>query len=404
MSLKVLWYHSAMDIGGVWNSIWLAEALVKRGHQVTFVAEKGPLCSELAPRGIGFRRIDYYRYRHPSWTFARQFTRVIQEEKADVTWTIFTACSLEARLAALVSGIPAFPLYGTPKIPAYRLPSQGHIGVILPRLKEYFVGLGASPEKVHVIHGRLDGQIFRPISERPRFLRDNFDIPEGNFIVVIITRVFPSKWGAIELFVAAAEQLTWRRSDVTLVLVGGGSLEEELRRLARRVNEGRPTPALVLTGMIQRGIPEIMNEADIVLGLGSTCPLGMLCGRPTIVVGNGGYSEIVSPETMGKILYWHFNLHFKPSAAQPDLLIAQIEALLGDEARRQRLSAYVRDFGMRTFDLSVGVDALESVLAQVVAEGTGDLAQRLAFGADVLRSWLSHYSYRIRRRLNKERS
>ena len=403
MSLRVLWYHNRMNVGGVMNSIWLAERLVRRGHQVTFLAEEGPLCSELVHRGIGFRSIESKRYRHPSLASAWQVVKAINEEKADVTWAMHTPCVLELYLAAFLTGIPVFPLYGTPDIPEYRLPNWGYIGVVLPRLKAYFVRLGAPPDKVQVIHGRLNGDEFRPMVERPRFLRDNFDIPEQNLIVVLVTRVFQSKWGSIQLFVNAARLLSQKRSDVTCVVVGGGDQFENLRQLAQEANVGHTTPAVVLTGMIVGQIPEIMNEADIVVGMGSTCALAMLCGRPVVAVGNNGYSEVIDPDTLDRIIHWHFNLHFESGYPQPERLVTQIEGLLRDEPYRQKLSTFGRELGVRHFDLSAGVDQLERAFLQVTDAGYMKWDKRIVMGTFLLWAWVSRSKYRAQRWINRHR-
>lgn len=398
--VNILWYHSRMNVGGVMNSIWLAERLVKKGHHVVFLAEEGPLSAELAPRGIQFRPIEYARHKHPSIGSIKLVMKAIRKVKADITWTMHVPCAFELYFAAVMTGIPVYPLYGMPLIPKYRMPISGNVGVVLPRLKDYFVKLGMSPDNITVIHGRLNGDEFRPMSERPRFLRKKFNIPEGNRIIVLISRIHRGKWGSILLFANAANHLAKIRSDVTCVVVGGGEKFGELQQLSEEGNSGRYFPSIILTDMVVGNIPEIMNEADIVIGMGSTCPLAMLCGRPVIAIGNNGYSDVVSPETISQIIQWHFNLHYEGPEQQPEFLVTQITDLLEDESRRSQLSSFGRRLGLQNFDISIGANLLERAFIQEAEIGsvyTNSAARIL----DLFKAYISLSGYRVKRRLRQ---
>jgi len=127
-------------------------------------------------------------------------------------------------------------------------------------------------------------------------------IPQGNTGVGIVARLEPVK--NHKLFLDAATLVLEKRSDVTFLIVGGGSLEAELREETRELGIENN---VIFTGFLA-DITEAMNVIDINTltskkeALSLSLIEGMSIKIPAVATKSGGPEEVIEDGISGIIV------------------------------------------------------------------------------------------------------
>lgn len=159
--------------------------------------------------------------------------------------------------------------------------------------------LGLPSRKLHVIPNGFDPSRFRPLNKTN--CRKFLNLPLNKKILLAVGRLSPEK-GHKNLLEAFA-QLCQNRHDLMLVLVGSGSLAEELEKHGRRLNLQQD---LLFAGHIPNvRIPIWVNASDIVVlpslmeSYPTVIPESLGCGRPVVATRVGGVQEAIEEGTSG---------------------------------------------------------------------------------------------------------
>jgi glycosyltransferase involved in cell wall biosynthesis len=170
--------------------------------------------------------------------------------------------------------------------------------------------------------------------------------------VVVVSRLAKHlKQEHLERTMDAVAHLSARFPEVRLVMVGGGSIEPELRARAAALNADLGRRAIVLTGELADPRPAYAC-ADVVVGMGSSVLRGMAFGKPAVVVGEQGFSRNVTPETIGGfdgLGFYGLGEGRLPTELDP--LVGQLATLLGDQPERERVGAWSLDLVRERFGL-----------------------------------------------------
>ena len=195
---------------------------------------------------------------------------------------------------------------------------------------------GLPSERLHVVHGGVDTELFRP--------RDRADarratgIAEHERVVLFVGRLEPFK-GPDILVRALAEMRD--ASNVRLVLVGGSEEErsaEWLDRIAADVGVGarlRWQPAIP-----QAGLPDFYASADVCAvpsfheSFGLAALEAMACGTPVVASDVGALSSLVRDGETGLLVRGH----------EPRAFAAALEELLHDPERASRMGESAREW------------------------------------------------------------
>lgn len=151
--------------------------------------------------------------------------------------------------------------------------------------------LGANKESVHVMRNGVDLDLFHPPANREISRKKaGFD----GFTLLCVGHFIERK--GQYLVIKALQSLP----DATLVLVGDGEMENQLRNLAKEVHvENR---VRFLGGLPQNRLPAIYGMADCMVlassreGLANVLLESMACGTPVVATPVWGTPEIVTEE------------------------------------------------------------------------------------------------------------
>lgn len=370
---RVLVHLNSLDLGGTQLcALDFAEALVPYGYDSHLI---GPLPEVAGPSLLdvaGERGIAVHPYREPGTVLAH--SRILAKRADEID-------------AALVH---AYGTWGAPR-PIYWGPSL--FGRRPWVLTMYEMSLHHSVHRhMPMVVGTeylLEECVDRPglttlISPPVDMERDRppEHEPSGPGVgIVIVSRLEDNmKSTAVSAAIGAVEVLA--DPDVTLTVVGGGPAEERLRADGAAVNARLGREAVRFTGAVADPRPAYAS-ADIVLGMGGSAARGLAHGRPLVVQGENGWSQVFTPETAAGLAR---NSYWSPEVVESaDVMLAEnLRGLVADRELRHRLGRFGRDFAEQRF----GLEAMTRRLAEVYDRASG------AYSA---RSWFADLPLEVRR-------
>lgn len=177
-------------------------------------------------------------------------------------------------------------------------------------------------------------------------------------LLVMISRLDSNmKAFAIETTIRAMREL--HDTGATLVVVGAGDAEPHLRAIADEVNTDVGRAAVRLVGAMADPRPAYA-AADIMLGMGGSAARSLAFGKPLIVTGEEGWSQLFEESTAASLArssYWSPDRPADPVADLVDIA----RPLIADPARRAALGALGRPFAVERFGLEAMSDRMATV-------------------------------------------
>ena len=395
--MNILFFTKRLSVGGCQvNAVSLAVALKRRGHSVIFAAEEGPLVPFLEQAGIRWESLQYMSRKHPSRETGREIARLVDAHSVDMIQAFDPIPIIEAYGSQRLHDRPVYGMITAQATPEFRMARAREIALVNPDTRRRYVEvLGWPEDRIRLITARLDCERYRPIRDaRISEWASDDAVPT----VTLVSRIDERKWPTVKLCLSAAAHWSTTRAarPLRFAFVGGGPSLARLRKLAAEFEGSTP---IIATGE-RLDIPDVMNASAVVLGMASTCQQGMACGRPVVVLGARGYSEVVSPDTIEFLASHHFNVHDASDQEQPETLCAQLQSLLDDRTRTRQLGDFGRECALEHYDSSIGARQLERVYEGLLREPRVAL-RRAKFWADYAMTLGSLYAYRTRRWLRR---
>lgn len=217
---------------------------------------------------------------------------------------------------------------------------------------------GARPERVVVISGGVDLQLFRPAN--PADARAKLGL--AGEIVLFVGRMDRVK--GLDVLLRAAALLK-HRPELRLVIVGGSHEEEELHR-AQDLAASLGLATLFTGAIPQESLPDYYNAASVVVvpshyeSFGLAAVEALACGRPVIASMVGGLPAIIHDGENGLLVPWR----------RPEAFAERIERILEDSALRTRLSAHARS-SVQDYGWEAVADHLTELYQEITAARIG---------------------------------
>jgi L-malate glycosyltransferase len=359
--------HSLAIGGSPINAIDLAAAVTELGHETIVHAPPGPLVEYVAAKGLRYVPARPAHVR-PSPARALEVARLARREGADLIHAYEWPPCLDAYFGArLISGVPLVCTVLSMEVPP-----------LIPRSVPLVMGTqqlcaearGSRGGIVELIEPPVDTDRDHPQLDRSPFRRAH-RIDDDQLLVVTVSRLTVEfKLDALERAIDAIGRIAGRLP-VVLALVGDGDAHEQLSRRADAVNAQVGRRAVVLTGPTMDPRPAYA-AADVVVGMGSSVIRAMACGRPVVVQGGGSFSAVFDVDTCTTFMTQGFYGTADPGRG-PDELAAQLESLLRDPTRRERLGSLGRQIALDRYSLRSAAAAL----AKIYGEAASDPPARL---------------------------
>ncbi|MSP62764.1 MAG: glycosyltransferase family 4 protein [Myxococcales bacterium] len=180
------------------------------------------------------------------------------------------------------------------------LPRAARVVAVSSPLADEVARIGVPRERIEVVPNGVDGALFHP-RERAA-ARAMLQCNKDGRLVLYVGRLEPSK-GVLDLLDAFA-RLAPAHPDLSLVLVGAGTAEDECRERAARIGaQVRLVGARPLAE-----IPVWMAASDLVTlpswneGSPNALLEAIACGRPVVATRVGGIPELVTGPVLGELV------------------------------------------------------------------------------------------------------
>ncbi|MCM3782126.1 glycosyltransferase [Neobacillus mesonae] len=193
-----------------------------------------------------------------------------------------------------------------------------------------------------------------------RLLR-KLSIPQDSKVLLYVSRLDDAKGEICKLFIRAAQRLMDSRSDVHVVVAGGGPDLGRIQKIAARKHDQR----IHILGE-RLDTASLFSISDVVIGTGRVALEAMSCKRPVIAIGSKGIFGIIKPENYKQAWKYYFGDH----KAKQTVHSRTIERLIVDALRSNKSSAQWgesgRDFVAKKFNISKIVDKLNTLYRSIL--------------------------------------
>ena len=223
--------------------------------------------------------------------------------------------------------------------------------------------------RTHLLEPPVDTDLNRPgLPLDLDGFRLRWDLDDRPTVVCVTRLVRQLKLEGVLTAIDAMPRVA-RATSARLLLVGDGDARDEVAARAADVNRRAGAGTVVLTGELADPRPAYAL-ADVALGMGGSALRAMAFGTPLVVLGEGGFVEALTEETLPDFLWrgWYgFGGESDPGARLAD----QIVGLLVDPARRAELGRLGRTTVEQRFSLEVAASRQEQIYAEALAGPAG---------------------------------
>lgn len=360
--MKVLVFPVRLAIGGAQiNAVDLATGVRDRGHDVVVFSRPGPLLERVRDRGLAFVPApDPGRFR-PSPPTIRALRRVVAELGVDVVHAWGPNPTLEAFCGArIMADVPVVASFMDMSFVDY-LPRTVPLVVGTRRVEEE--ARMARSGHVELIEPPIDTDADHPLVDGTAFRREH-GVAASDLLIVIVSRVaFALKLESLRRAIGAVGRLA-EDLPVRLVIVGDGEARPTVEQEAHAINRRMGRDVVLFAGSMVDPRPAYA-AADVVAGMGSSILRGMAFERPALVLGEGGFSQVVEPATIDWFLFHGFYGTGNVDTS-PELPVRQLRALLEDGSRRRELGGLARRVVSERFSLRAASERLERVYRDAI--------------------------------------
>ncbi|WP_445492995.1 glycosyltransferase family 4 protein [Rhodopseudomonas sp. RCAM05734] len=363
--LRIALYPHSMELGGSQlNAIQLAGALRDRGHQLTVVAEPGPLVAHVRALGLEHVGIPSHR-RRPDFTVARMLSRLVREREIDVVHGHEWPPILEAFAGPGLSGCPVIGTVMSMSVAPF-IPKKVPLTVGTELIRQS--ALAAGHKQVFLLEPPVDTSADSPFVDGHGF-REQSGIQPSEILIAIICRLVPDlKLEGILSTCDAVGELCRAGKPVRLLIVGDGRARAEVDQRAANINSSVGRELIMLTGELSNPRPAYA-AADVIVGQGGSALRGIAFAKPLLVVGENGFSELLTPESCATFLQqgW-YGLGPGSLGGGPAAIRRALEGLVDSGQMRSELGEFGRNLAESRFSLRQAAKTLERAYAAAIEQ------------------------------------
>ena len=358
--MKILMALMSLDIGGAETHVMeLTLELLRQGHQVVLASGGGVYVEPLEAAGATHICIPMNQ-RSPllMWRSLRRLYRVIQREQPDL---VHAHARIPAFLCGLLQKRMHFPFittaHGTFEVTRLLriMTNWGDRTVAVSEdIKTYLTTQYQLPEdQIHITVNGLNTQRFRPGLNAPQ-LRQELGLGDGP-VVMLVGRLDTSSTHSAECLISAAPELLAAFPTIELVIVGGGTREAALRKIAEAMNARCGREAVHLTGP-RADVAQLLSLCTVFVGVSRSALEAMSEEKPVILAGNPAYGQgylgILTPDRFQEAQRSNFCCRGCPEVTPEALAQDVISLLRSTDKERSALGSFGRTQVMAHYSIS----------------------------------------------------
>jgi glycosyltransferase involved in cell wall biosynthesis len=240
-------------------------------------------------------------------------------------------------------------------------PLTDHYISVADAISEKAIAEGIAPsERFSTVYSGMELDWFLSYNGNRPAIRAELGIPQEAPVVGKVARLFPLK--GHEQLLDAAPRIAAAHPDVRFLLVGDGTLHDQVRARARALGLEEQ---FVFTGLIPRErMPAMLATMDVLVhtslreGIARALPQALAMGIPCVSVELDGAPEVVVPGRTGYLV----------PPRDPIALADAVTRLLSDEALRGRMGKEGRELVDPAFRAGTMVDRIAALYQRLAEE------------------------------------
>lgn len=363
--MNILMVTMQMHIGGAETHILeLCRALSRRGHHITLASNGGVYADMLAAEGIPQVYLPLHTKSPASVLQARAgLDRCIREGNQ---WGDYDIVHAHARIPAWICGLlwdryRKHPLRRNGKeVPLFRFVTTAHLnfsinplwrkisrwGECTMSVSEDIVDYltteyGCVRERIRTTINGIDMEKFSPDADFTPILEE-FGLQRDRRRLVYMSRLDADRAAYAWTVARIAPALAEKYPDLDILIVGGGTEEEGIRKTAEEANRQAGRKIVTMTGG-RSDTNLFCAAADVFVGVSRSVLEAMAAAKPVIVAGNQGAMGIFDETKLASAMDTNFCCRGCGDFTDEQLL-AEIEVLLDKTPEdRARMGAWCRD-------------------------------------------------------------
>ena len=322
-----------MVIGGAeTHVVELSRELAARGHDVTVASFGGVYVKQLEAAGIKHVTVPLHK-KSPA-ALIKSYVRLkalIEKENFDIVHAHSRipafVCGLLARRMGFRFVTTAHWVFKVTPLLARFSDCGDHTFAVSCDIKQYLKNnYGVPSDNVTLTINGIDTDRFSPTTDGARVI-DELSLDRNAFRVVCVSRIdHKTALPCLELCDASGT-LGRDIPNLEVVIVGGGTAFDELKKRAERVNSALGRECVRLTGP-RTDIPELVACADVFVGVSRSALEAMSAEKPVVFAGPEGYAGIFRDEIkpLARLTNFTFRTESLPKAAR---IVEDIRRLYG---------------------------------------------------------------------------
>ncbi|MBQ1503259.1 MAG: polysaccharide pyruvyl transferase CsaB [Clostridia bacterium] len=369
--MKILMTTMAMDIGGAETHILeLSRELCARGHDVTVASNGGAYVEELV--ACGARHVELplnTKMIHSVYRAYRGLGKLIEEEKFDV---VHAHARIPAFLCAILHKKMGFRFVST----THGVFKHSLLWRILSRWGEYSLAVSDDIRDYLIKYYKIpENRITVTINgiDTAKFSSDTdtSDVEDimgrGKKRVLYLGRIDKETAHVAFMLVARAERIAEAVPDAKIVIVGGGTAFEDLKKKAAEVNRRAGYELVTMTGP-RTDVPKFMAAADVFVGVSRSAMEAMASGVPVVLAGSQGYLGIFDGNKLEDALDTNFCCREKGDATEEKIEGDVVRLLQMSDGERDKYGQYGNDTINRYYGVKRMADDCLEVYERVVRD------------------------------------
>jgi len=232
--------------------------------------------------------------------------------------------------------------------------------------KHLIAGFKVNPDKIFVIPNGIDLEQFDPsIDSSP--VEKQLGLKHEDLKIVYISRLMGARGEIALRLIKALPQIKDSFPNVKLIVVGEGDKYESIAKMANQYNEKAPENSVIVTGA-RLDTPQIMNMADVAVGVGRVALEAMAMEKPVIIAGEAGFMGILKPENFELAKKHNFSGRGSSMTTDSENIASAIKTLLSDEQLRKRLGSFGREEVAKYFSIESMTNQVLKIYYQLIEE------------------------------------
>lgn len=368
---KILLATMALDIGGAETHVTeLAKALCRSGYEVTVASAGGVYVGELTAAGVKHVCVPLHSKKpHHVLASYRRLKALIQKEKFDVVHA-------HARIPAFVCGRLSKKL-------GFRFVTSAHgtfdVNLIWKMIsnwgektlavsydiKEYLINnYGVPADNISITINGIDTERYRPQADASKVIKE-FGLHTDGRKILYVSRIDNEAAHIGFQLAEAAPALAQGDEALQIVMVGGGTAFERLKKKVDAANAAIGRRVLIMTGA-RTDINAFCAWADLFVGVSRAALEAMSAGCAAVLSGSQGYLGVFDEQNLSAALDTNFTCRGRPvSTAQ--MLLQDINRIFSMSAEARRaMGAYNRGIVKQYYSIQRMADDAAAVYRSVM--------------------------------------